>query len=333
MTIQPVFEQDQSQALRVYSAADFTALDGANFGDPLTASGDLIEGDVYQLRASASSGKLRVLRTANGLEIAPKSELGRPGAVLHLDCCATFMAPDGTVVEMLLLVEMCTQGRTIAAVHVHPLIELAPRVDYALVAVDPDSAMVRFAEASCVSFVGDTRITMASGAQVAVKDLKVGDRVLTRDHGVQPVRWIGSRTERAAGAFAPIRIAAGTLNNDGDLVVSPNHCLFVYQRQDRLGAGRAEILVKAQYLLNDETVTRTSGGFVDYYQISFDQHEIIYAEGIAVETLLADDSMRPALVAELPSRPADMARRGLEVAEGALDSRHAATLLRQASVG
>ena len=333
MTIQQVFERDPSQALWVYSAGDFTALDGANLGDPLTHSGDLIEGDVYQLRATADRAKLQVDRTPNGFAIAQGSDIGRIGATLHLDCCATFMAPDGTVAEMLLLVEMCADNRNVAALHVHPLIELASRTDYALVAVDMNAAHIRFAETSCVSFVGETRITMATGQQVAVNELKVGDRVLTRDHGVQPIRWVGARTERAAGAFAPIRIAAGTLNNEGDLVVSPNHCLFVYQRSDRLGAGRAEVLVKAKYLLNGETVTRTPGGFVDYYQISFDRHEIIYAEGIAAETLLVDEVTRPALPPEVTAKLTEGSRRGLEIAEGALDMRTAVDLMRQASVG
>ena len=67
----------------------------------------------------------------------------------------------------------------------------------------------------------DTRITMATGAQVPVEDLRPGDRILTRDDGPQPLRWIGQRTTRASGLFAPVLIRAGTLNNARDLVVAP----------------------------------------------------------------------------------------------------------------
>ena len=333
MSTGSMFDKSPSQSLRVFAEADFTALDGANLGDPMAVSDDLILGDVYQLGANARRRTLMLDRTENGYRIAQGSEAGRIGARLHLDCCATFMAPDGTVAEILLLVEMSPDERTMAALHAFPLVELARRTDYALVAVDRDGADVRFAETSCVSFVRGTRITLGSGHQTAVEDLRVGDRVLTRDHGVQPIRWIGTRTVRAAGSFAPIRISAGTLNNAGDLTVSPNHCLFVYQRQDRLGAGRAEVLVRAKYLLNDDTVTRTSGGFVDYYQLAFDRHEIVYAEGIAAETLLVDETTRPALPAGIAVKATEGSRRWLEIAEGSLDARNAATLMKQASVG
>ena len=55
------------------------------------------------------------------------------------------------------------------------------------------------------------------------------------------------------------------------------------------------MLVKARHLINGETVTQQDGGFIDYFQLLFDQHEIIYAEGIAAETLLVDTRTRPAL--------------------------------------
>ena len=90
-------------------------------------------------------------------------------------------------------------------------------------------------------------------------------------------------------------IKAGTLNNTNDLWLSPDHRLFIYQRRDALGAGRSEILVKARHLVNGNTVTQQDGGFIDYFQLLFDQHEIIYAEGIAAETLLVDTRTRPAL--------------------------------------
>jgi len=55
---------------------------------------------------------------------------------------------------------------------------------------------------------------------------------------------------RAKGDFAPVVIKAGALNNMHDLVVSPEHRLFVYQQQDKLGIGRAETLVRAKHLVN-----------------------------------------------------------------------------------
>ena len=70
---------------------------------------------------------------------------------------------------------------------------------------------------------------------------------------------------RATGVFAPVVIKAGALNNTHDLVFSPEHRLLVYQRQDKLGTGRAETLVRANHLMNGKDVYRLDDGFVEYY--------------------------------------------------------------------
>ncbi|MGB1695952.1 MAG: Hint domain-containing protein, partial [Paracoccaceae bacterium] len=36
-----------------------------------------------------------------------------------------------------------------------------------------------------------------------IEELNAGDEILTRDAGVQEIRWIGRVTMRASGAFAP----------------------------------------------------------------------------------------------------------------------------------
>jgi len=69
---------------------------------------------------------------------------------------------------------------------------------------------------------------MASGEQHKIEQFSVGDKVLTRDDGPQAVRWIGQTTLRAMGEFAPIMITNGALHNENDLLVSPDHRLFVY---------------------------------------------------------------------------------------------------------
>lgn len=287
---------DPAQSLPVYRAADFLAVDGANLGDPIADADELIAGDVYMLAPGAERLRLSVHPVAEAprLTVGEDTDCGTPGATVCLDSCLTLMSPDGATVEALILVEL-HEDATIRDVWFFPLAELAQKVGYALVAIDRDSAWRRLAESACVSFTRGTRITLSSGAQVPIEELKVGDKVLTRDNGPQEIRWIGQQTVRATGSFAPIRIRAGTLNNDGDLIVSPNHRLFVYQRRDAVRAGRAEVLVKVKYLVNGDTVVRTDGGFVDYFQLLFHRHEIIYAEGIAAESLMVNTRTRPAL--------------------------------------
>jgi len=128
------------------------------------------------------------------------------------------------------------------------------------------------------------------------------------------------------------------LNNEHDLIVSPDHRLFIYQRSDEVGAGRSELLVKVRHLVNGMTVTVMDGGFVDYFQLLFDSHQIIYAEGIAAETMLIDTRTKPVLpealseaMGEIIPGHSDLPHAGLDVNEALLNRPDAAELLRKAS--
>ncbi len=326
------------QHLLVYRADGFRVTEGANLGDAISVGDDLVPNDIYVLSPRAMRHRLALHVHGDArIEVAPESELGTSGAALHLDCAVQLMSPEGELVEALVLVEVDADS-TIAEIFLLPLSQLDAGLDYQLVDVDRDRAQRKFAQVACVSFSRGTRITLASGAQCPIEDLKVGDRVLTRDHGAQEVRWIGQSTVRATGDFAPIVIKAGTLNNEGDLVVSPDHRLFVYQRSDRIGAGQRELLVKARHLVNGQSVYVMQGGFVDYFQILFDRHHIIYAEGIAAESLLVEPRTRPALPRDLLEKLSDIlphhggrADHGLEVQKILLDRPDAIELLRRAS--
>ena len=62
---------------------------------------------------------------------------------------------------------------------------------------------------------------VSSGALKPIEELEVGEKIFTRDKGVQEIRWIRQYTMHATGDFAPVVIKAGALNNMHDLVVSP----------------------------------------------------------------------------------------------------------------
>ncbi len=289
------------QAVPVLAAADFVVSDGVALGDAMSFADELVMDDIYQLRKTATRSRLTLAMSEEQLffEIDESTEVGKPGNAVVLDSCLTLMARDGSTFEALVMVEIEQEG--VEAVYLLPLANLLPKTDYRLVGVDRQAAATRFAEVACVSFTRGTHITMASGEQVPIENLNVGDKVLTRDDGPQQIRWIGHTTLRAVGDFAPVVIKADALHNVNDLIVSPDHRLFVYQRQDRLGAGRSEVLVKVRHLINNDTVYQQDGGFVDYYQLLFDNHQIIYAEGIAAESLLVDPRTRAALPGDVGS--------------------------------
>ncbi len=327
-----------TQNLLIYPASAFVVTDGVADGDAVSFADELVMDDVYQLQPGARRGRLGLSVGAAETDAVPTaaftvadgSDLGRTGNTLHLDSCLTLMAPDGTTFEALVLVEV--EDAAVAAIYLLPLATLLPRTDYRLVGVDRHAATTRFAEVACVSFTRGTLITMASGQQVPIERLTVGDKVLTRDDGPQEVRWIGQTTLRAVGAFAPVMIRKGALHNENDLIVSPDHRIFVYQRQDRLGAGRAEVLVKVRHLVNGDTVVQLDGGFVEYFQLLFDDHQIIYAEGIAAESLLIDPRTRPAMPDKVgTTRHSYRPHLAYEVQENLLSGADAVTLLRRAS--
>lgn len=303
MSFQPTHVDAPVRQLAVYPAESFRVLRGANQGDALGDASELVHDDVYELDAEARPDRLGLAMAEDGqsFHVGRDSALGQPGAPVYLDSLVTFMGNGGTL-EALVFVEVDPTSGTIARIYLHPLDRIVPKSGYTLVTVDREGAGARLAASAMVAFTRGTRITMADGCQVPIEALAAGDRVLTRDSGPQQVRWIGMQTVRATGAFAPITIAAGALNNDRALVVSPNHRLFIYQRVDAMGAGQKEVLVRAGLLLNGSSVTQEPGGFVDYFQILLDRHEILYAEGIAAESQFLDTATRPALPEEVTRR-------------------------------
>lgn len=328
-------ERPEVQTLPVYESNAFVCASGVAEGDAISFADEMIMDDVYQLVEGHQKSKL-VIQSGEGAVpfiVTEKSETGTVGNTVFIDSCLTFMAPDSTTFEAVVLVEV--EEDAVAEVYFMPFTALAPKTDYRLVGIDRHTATRRLAEVACMSFARGTHITLASGAQIKVEELQIGDRVLTRDEGPRPIRWIGQTTIRAVGDFAPVVIRKGALNNDNDLWLSPEHRVFVYQREDNLGVGRAEVLIKVRHLINGDTVYQEDGGFVDYFQLLFDEHQIIYAEGIATETLLVDPRTRGVL-------PDDMikggtigqqrsAHLGYEVEETLVSIPDAAELLRRAS--
>lgn len=144
-----------------------------------------------------------------------------------------------------------------------------------------------------ICFAAGTRILTPNGS-VPVEGLAEGDRVVTRDHGVQVIRWIGATELSAAYLQAnpelkPIRFAKGSLGEnlpERDLQLSRQHRVLARDWQAELVFGAGDgVLIPAFSLLNDSTIRvheRPDG--VIYYHIAFAQHEVVYAEGVEAES-------------------------------------------------
>lgn len=271
-----------SHHVAVYEAEDFRVSSGVKAGEPLSCGAELLLDDVYFLDRDAVPNALPFWAIDHGDAIDRLSD-GVERRLLP-DCVIALMALDGRMVEAVVLVEPAASGMP-SKVRLYPCAPLMKDTEYVLIGIDLDAAHTKLAQLGCACFAAGTHVTLANGAQQPIEALKAGDLVLTRDHGGQPVKWIGKETHRATGSFAPVRIDAGVLNNAEPLTVSRANGVFIYQRRDMLGNGRAEVLIKAEQLINGGNVIELKGGFVEMFYLLFEDHQIIYAEGIAVESM------------------------------------------------
>lgn len=131
-------------------------------------------------------------------------------------------------------------------------------------------------------FLAGTRIQTASGP-VAVEELRIGDAVLTVSGKVKPIKWIG---KQEASSVAPVKIAKFSIDGTSplrDLYVSPRHAVYI-----------DGFLIPVIYLVNGTTIIREAKSKLStyaYYHVEFETHEVILAEGLTVESYLAEASV------------------------------------------
>jgi hypothetical protein len=140
--------------------------------------------------------------------------------------------------------------------------------------------------ASC--FVRGTNILTDQG-DIAIEDLRIGDKVMTADRGPQPIKWIGRRSFHRTNdrnwvkTVRPIRVAAGALDDQTpkrDVFLSASHAVGVDGH-----------LMPAVFLINGRSVDWADVGnaqSLDYFNLELETHEVIFAEGLPAETFFAD---------------------------------------------
>ncbi len=145
-----------------------------------------------------------------------------------------------------------------------------------------DTAFVTINTTPC--FVAGTLIRTPNG-QVPVEILQAGDLVLTRDHGPKKLRWVGQTRRRGLGSNAPIVFETGVLGQHSTVAFSPNHRVLVKSPYVEMLFESDEMLVKAAHLVNGATIRRRERlSKVTYCHLLFDQHEIVFANGLQSES-------------------------------------------------
>ena len=129
----------------------------------------------------------------------------------------------------------------------------------------------------------------------AIEVLKAGDRVRTVDSGYATIHWAGRRAFgsdalSASPFLRPVRIKAGALGMDlprRDVRVSRQHRVLLSSRIAERMFGTPQVLVPAIKLAVLPGVEiDLAAHSVDYHHLAFDRHEVVFAEGAPMESLL-----------------------------------------------
>lgn len=135
-------------------------------------------------------------------------------------------------------------------------------------------------------FTRGTLILTTEG-EVVVERLAVGTAIVTAS-GPKPVKWIGRQTLRRPPSatwhprLLPVRISQFAIDDCTpcrDVVLSQDHSLFVD------GA-----LIPARHLVNGHSIRFDERALelqaLEYFHVELDAHEVIYADGLPVESFL-----------------------------------------------
>ncbi|SFC68507.1 Ca2+-binding protein, RTX toxin-related [Pseudooceanicola nitratireducens] len=140
-------------------------------------------------------------------------------------------------------------------------------------------------------FTPGTLIATPRG-EVPVETLREGDRVITRDNGIQEIRWFGhkdlmGRELLQKEHLKPVLIQKGSLGYglpERDMLVSPNHRVLVNNDKTALYFEEREVLVAAKHLTGLAGVNRVDTMKTQYIHFMFDQHEVILSDGSWTES-------------------------------------------------
>lgn len=154
------------------------------------------------------------------------------------------------------------------------------------VAPDQIDETSELAAAGIPCFTSGTYIDTPNG-EVLVEELSIGDLVMTKNAGPQPIRWIGARTLTSSDMDKmphqlPVRIDTGVLGNTRPLLISPLHAVMVGSEQGI----EQESLARAKHLAETSAPVRVARGKrnVTYIHLMFETHQIIYANGAPCES-------------------------------------------------
>jgi hypothetical protein len=145
-------------------------------------------------------------------------------------------------------------------------------------------------------FTPGTQIATPKGEK-PVEELKIGDRVLTRDNGIRFITWAGQKTMtmqdlQISASMRPVIIRKGALGQglpERDMIVSPNHRVLVVSEMAKLYFDESEVLVAAKHLTHMKGIETSDQPEATYIHFMCETHEIVLSDGAWTESFQPGD--------------------------------------------
>ena len=171
---------------------------------------------------------------------------------------------------------------------------------------NPEAGTVHFSDGSTMTFseienvipcfTPGTTIATPKGERL-IEDLRVGDRVITRDNGIQEIAWVGhkelSGTQLASSPhLKPILIKAGALGAglpERDMLLSPNHRVLVASEKTQLYFEEREVLAAAKHMIGAQGIHAVDVMRTTYIHFMFERHEVVLSNGAWTESFQPGD--------------------------------------------
>lgn len=192
-------------------------------------------------------------------------------------------------------------------------------------------------------FTPGTLIATAKG-QVRVEDLQPGDRVITRDNGLQEIAWVGQKTLTQKDFIArpelkPVLIKAGSLGQnmpERDMMVSPNHRMLIADKGASMYFDEPEVLAAAKHFVGKEGICHVDVSQTSYIHFMFERHEVVLSDGTWTESFYPGDytidglgtEQREEILALFPELETEVGMKGYRTARATLKKYEAKLLLR-----
>ncbi|MEJ6398295.1 Hint domain-containing protein, partial [Yoonia sp. 208BN28-4] len=218
---------------------------------------------------------------------------------------------------------------------------------------DPEAGTVTFLDGSTMTFseienvipcfTPGTTIATPKGERL-VEELQVGDRIITRDNGIQEIAWLGHKEMSGKKLvqnphLKPILIKAGALGHglpERDMLVSPNHRVLVASEKTQLYFEESEVLAAAKHMVGADGIHALDVMNTTYIHFMFERHEVVLSNGAWTESFQPGDyslkgignSQRNEIMELFPELATKTGLEGYQSARKALKKHEAKLLLK-----